>query len=255
MPIPNSQRAIDAISQVYSDLGRPPDSELPPSTVCEQFWRQLGKTTLQIKLSDRTMYLNYTLFPVAQSQIAYTIGEIDGFSAELGLEIYDSSTGTEQIQPIPIITDVREKDRMDELVAMITRDATNPSNIGIRFNRPLTATRTFRLWFEPSEFPRPKLGEVTPIPHEGWQYTVVNTSFVCLRYVVKFLGVSFAEFKESVAAEKLEFSQLWKTWLLKPPSLGLNHRIAYNERRRLLGMYGSLPSNGWSRGGPVVLDP
>jgi hypothetical protein len=234
MSQPQTLTTGQAIGAVYDVLGRPGDAALPASYVCTQYWLQLDKLSLLIGLSDKTIYLDrLDNLIVAQDQQEKELGEVENFSEPLGLEIVDRSSGREVVTPVPLISDVRDKDSVGHLCAFLYRKPTDSTQLILRFNVPLVATLTFRLWFEPGTFARPGMEDQPPLPRQAISVLIAETAFACLPHLSKVYAQNvYIAFRDSVAAQKVEFRQIFDKWRMTDTGTGVKYRKAFNECRR-----------------------
>jgi hypothetical protein len=234
MSQPQTMTTAQAIGAVYDLLGGPDHSALPPSRVCTHYWLQLDKLALLIGLSAKTIYLDrLDNIVVAHGQIEKDLGEIENFGEPLGLERVDRSSGHEAFTPVPLISDMRDKDNVGRLCAFLYRNPNDASKLTLRFNVPLAATVTLRLWFEPGAFARPGMQEQPPLPRQALSVLIAETAFACLPHLSKTYAPNvYTAFRDSVAAQKLEFRQIFDKWRMTDTGTGVKYRKAFNECRR-----------------------
>jgi hypothetical protein len=184
---------------------------------------QLDKLSLLIGLSDKTIYLDrLDNIVVGQDQQEKELGEIENFSEPLGLEIVDRSSGREVVTPVPLISDVRDKDSVGHLCAFLYRKPTDATLLILRFNVPLVATLTFRLWFEPGTFARPGMEDQPPIPRQAISVLIAETAFACLPHLSKVYSQNvYIAFRDSVSTQKLEFRQIFDKWRMTDTGTGV----------------------------------
>jgi|ERR1041384_213285 hypothetical protein len=221
-----------AISAVYDWLGRPDQALLPPTIVCTKYWAQLDLVQQMISISDRTIYLKQAEVTLATNEQEKDMGELELFGTPLGLESVDRASGIERTCPVPLISDMRQINGLPEVAAFLYRDGSN-GNVVIRFNQPLAATTTFRLWYDPAGYGRPGLKEVGFLPPQAVNYVVIETADSCTPDIRKVYEVHVAQgYEVNIEKQRQKFRQAFLNWAMKDPSAGSKHRKAFNESRR-----------------------
>lgn len=237
MPIPASLTTQQMISAVYEWLGKPNMKVLPPSTVCVKLWAMLGKLQSKLNLSDKTIFLSSKEFTVGASSLEYELGEFETpFGSELGFEIVDHTSGVEVTEPVPLVYDIGRLSASaigtnSGIAALLFRNP-QTNKLTIRFSSPVADLTTFRLWFEPSVFARPKLEDKPVVPDEGVNLLIIETAFACLSEISKlYEPFVYNSYVNTVSTQKAEFARIYDDWSKKPKG-GTPKRKAFNESRR-----------------------
>jgi len=221
-----------AISAVYDWLGRPDQAQLPPTVVCTKYWAQLDLIQQMVAISDRTIYLKQAEVALSTGEQQKDMGEIELFGTPLGLETVDRATGIERTTPVPLIADMRQLNSLPELAAVLYRDGSTGNPV-IRFNQPLAAAATFRVWYDPAGYGRPGLAENAFLPSQAINYVVIETADACTPDIRKIYTRDVAQgYEQNIEKQRQKFGKVFMNWAMKDPGAGSKHRRAFNETRR-----------------------
>lgn len=241
MPTPAILTTTSAISAVYDWLGRPDKALLSPPVVCTKYWAQLDYVQQLLNISDRTVYLKQAEATLSTNEQERDLGELDLFGTPLGLEIVDRKLVPEHTIPVPLISDMRQRDSVAELAAFLYRDGSTGNPV-LRFNRPLQATTTFRLWYDPSAYGRPGRDERAFLPAEAINYVVIETADSCTPDLLRIYDANVARgYAENIEKQREKFGRVFRIWSTKDLNAGVKHRRAFNENRRGGGGVGRPP--------------